>query len=271
MLGFSTRQLLEVINYDYSSEKLPPEMDGFKIVQITDLHNHDLEYENGNLLNLIREQNPDIILYTGDLIDHNSSVDTIETLRAIFNEFKDVPSYMVEGNHETYAKMTEEFWALVDSYSNITYLRDTSVTYIHNGFKFNISGIHDVIEQNGDKTGYFKKDSDLDIEPFIKEAKEKCDPSCSFNLLLSHRPDHLKMFDKYGYDLVLSGHTHGGQVGVFPLNYEYKLNGERRYMTGKFELGNTTLLVSNGQGFSGKMPFRYKCPMQLLTVTFKTK
>ena len=267
--GFMTKQYLEHVNYDYTSEKIPPEMDGFKLVQITDVHNHSLEYENGNLIDQIKAINPDVLMYTGDLIDQHSGPENIKNYHQLFEAFKEVPAFMVGGNHETYARYQEEFRDLVSQYPNITVLRDTSTTFTYHGYTFNISGIHDVIEEDGDKTGFFSTKGDELIEPFVALAKASADSNNNFNLLLSHRPDHLKVFAKYNFDLVLSGHTHGGQIGFFPMNFEYKLSGQHRYITGKFTMDNTTLLVSNGLGFSGKLPVRVKCPMQLLTVTFK--
>lgn len=258
--GFCTDENLYVQEYTYSNQLIDSNLDGMKIVQLSDLHNHSLTYKNGHLIEMIQKQDPDIVVITGDLIDQYSKEYNIDNIRAIFDSIKDIPTYYITGNHEYYANMQSEFKTLLSSYSNITYLNDEKCKVEFNGSSFNLIGLHDPYLELKD-TINAGPDKEIPImEPYMKKIAETLDDE--FTVCLSHRPSMMEMYKKYGMDLVLSGHTHGGQINVFPLF---------KYRSGLYKEDDTTMIVSNGLGSNGKLPVRVFCPMQLVSLTLKSQ
>lgn len=245
-------------NYTYTSELVDSNLNGMKIVQLTDFHNHSLNYKNGYLPSLVKAENPDVIFITGDVIDQYTTNSNISNLSNFFDELKDYPIYYVEGNHESYASHRDEFFKIIFSHQNVHYLYDTFVKVHFNSSSFNLVGLRDPYaeEQKFDD----ENDDTRIMEPALKSLSSSLDDELS--ILLSHRPSMMNLYTKYKMDLVFSGHTHGGQINIIPYT---------KYLSGKFVVDNTTLIVSNGIGSNGKMPIRFNCPMQLVTCTLKSK
>lgn len=258
--AFSNDDNLYLTEYVYENELIDSNLDGMKIVQLSDLHNHSLEYKNGNIVNMIKSQEPDMVVITGDLIDQYSKEHNIRNIKSIFEGIKDVPTYYILGNHEYYARMKEEFFTLLSSYSNITFLKDESCKVSYGGSSFNLIGLHDPYEELKDTINAGAEHETKVMEPYMAKIASTLDDE--FKLCLSHRPSMMDMYEKYGMDLVLSGHTHGGQINIFPLF---------KYQSGLYTKNNTTLIVSNGLGSNGKLPIRINCPMQLISLTLKAK
>lgn len=250
---------LYVTNYIYASEKIDSNLDGIKIVQLSDYHNHGLTYKNGNLVDLVNAQEPDYLFLTGDFIDQNSKDKDISDLAKFLDGTKDIPTFYIVGNHEYYASHVSEFYSLIYSHSNVTFLYDNFVKIQHNGSSFNIVGMKDPYLLLKGRAGYSSDDEIEVMEPSFSKLASQLDDE--FNILLAHRPDMFKMYNKYNMDLVFSGHTHGEQFS-FLHTFEYR--------SGRYDLDNSTLIVSNGISYSGKWPVRYNCPMQLVTCTLKS-
>lgn len=264
IFSFTTDLSLHIVSYEIKNALIDDKLSGTKIVHLSDYHNHGLYYKNGYLPDMIKSEHPDMIMITGDFIDQYTT--SLTSLKELFDEVKDIPTYVITGNHEYYANLNDEYFNLISSYDNITYLYDTYTKVFLNGTSFNIGGIHDpYIEEKGTIATY--KDDVRIMEPYIKELRESMDDE--FNILLSHRPSMASLFDKYDFDLVLSGHTHGGQVSFVTPKYE--IDGSIHYVSGLYEVGDTSLIVSNGIGSSGKLPIRVNTPMQLNAITLVSK
>ena len=191
-----------------------------KVIFISDLHlgTNSIQHLN-KIFNLITKINYDFLLIGGDLID--SSEFKISDLE-IFKNFKK-PIFFCTGNHDYYIKGSKEKLDQLSNY-NINYLNNCSKLIKH----FNIIGINDnqnIYEQKKIVKKYFNKDK--------------------FNIFLTHKPSLFKILDFPG--LMLSGHTHNGQI--FPFNFIVKIKFQHIY--GLFKKTNTDLYVSSGSGCWG--------------------
>ncbi len=259
VFSLSTDQTLEITNYIYESPLVDNNLNGLKIVQLSDFHNHGLNYKNGYLPSLIKNENPDFIFLTGDFIDQYTTDQDIDNLRIFFDEIKNIPTFYIVGNHEYYAHHIYEFYNLIYSYENVTFLYDTYVKVSYKGSSFNLVGLRDPYLELKGNAASTEEDEIISMEPTLKRLTTYLDDD--LNILLSHRPTMMEMYIKCNMDLVFSGHTHGGQFS-FIKKFDYQ--------SGLYHVNNTTLIVSNGLGYNGKMPVRVNCPMQLVTCTLKS-
>ena len=233
-----------VSRYDISSEKIPPGFDGFRIVQISDLHNSRNEWMTESLISKTKEASPDIILLTGDMIDSylpdvERAINVIERLNRI------APVYYVIGNHEartgksgTLIREMRKIGVgiLFDSYAVIRVADDERV----------IASVNDPRRLNIDGSG-----NDARI---VSESIGSMDYDRQmFTVMLSHRPELIRTYATKGVDLVFAGHAHGGLVrlpfigGLFAPNQGFFPD----YTAGKYSVADTTMIVSRGVGNSG--------------------
>ena len=189
--------------YIISSDRVPHNFNGFKIVQLSDLHSKSFGNDQSDLVNKVKKSQADLILFTGDLVDSNryneeSSLILMEKLVEI------APVYYVTGNHEWWSG---QFNTLEKQLNNIGVhvMRNTSEEMMIETDSIQMIGIDDpanVIESNGERS----KTED-NIVKSMQNIKENDD----FQILLSHRPELLSLYSEYEFDVVFSGHAHGGQ------------------------------------------------------------
>ena len=225
---------LVVSEYIYNSDKVGPELEGLKFVQISDLHNASFGKDNIRLINTINEQRPDIIVITGDLVDSNHT-DIEKALNFAQEMAKKYPVYYITGNHEYWLSeydRNEMLSGLSDM--GVVILNDEAVTISIGNDSFNLVGLDNNSLQSDILTG------------IIAEHEEE------LNIVLAHEPQYINRYSKAGADLVLAGHVHGGQFrlpfvggilapefGFFP-----------QYDAGMYTENGTTMVVSRGIGNS---------------------
>ena len=243
-----------VLNYTMNFEDLPEAFDGYKITQISDIHSGSFDnkekIEYG--VNLINEQQSDVILFTGDMVNNKSS--EMDSWKDLFGTLKANDGvYSVLGNHdygdyvswptpEAKAKNLED---LVQLQKDMGYdvLLNESRFIEKNGQRIAIVGV-----ENWGKGG-FKKAGDL------KKAAQNIDAN-DFKILMSHDPSHWEeevIKDDYHYHLTLSGHTHGMQFGIeipgwikwSPVKWRYK------YWAGIYKEMGQYINVNRGFGYLG--------------------
>ena len=235
---------LELNSHRITSDKLPSAFDGFKIAQVSDLHNTEIGENNEKLLSMLNEATPDIIVITGDLLDlRNTKID----IALSFSEqaVKIAPCYYITGNHEAYVDEYEEFKdSLIEL--GVVVLDDTKTEIELSGEKITLIGVGD--------PSFSWTDNETLVNDKLNELISEQD---GYTILLSHRPELFKTYVKHNVDLVFSGHAHGGQFripfvggviapnqGLFP-----------QYDAGIYTEGKTTMVVSRGIGNS-IIPFR---------------
>lgn len=225
----------------HESDKIPASFDGFRIAQVTDLHDATFGENQSRLVEKVRATNPDVIFITGDIVD-SRRYDLENSLQAVrqFTEIADV--YYVIGNHEVALNLMDEIYAALIEIG-VHVLPNDAVLLERNGEQIVIAGIEDpLMGQNVGRS--------------IDQAMQSIDKDL-FTVLLSHRPEQFDAYVKANIDLVMTGHAHGGQIrvpfigglvapsqGIMP-----------KYSAGIFEEQQTKMIVNRGLGNS-LFPYR---------------
>lgn len=207
---------------------------GFKIAQLTDIHVGPTVGAE-TVQNIVDKTNiltPDVVLITGDLVDGSS--DFIGEYIAPLKDLKSTyGTYFVTGNHEYYSGA--EKWIQMIEALGIKVLLNKNEIIEHNGAKLMVAGIPDI------QAGSFGFEA---LDP----AKAKMtDQSYDFSVIMSHRPEIADQIAEYGYDLQVSGHTHGGQFFPWTIAIHYF----HKYVRGLYDLGGMQLYVSQGTAYWG--------------------
>lgn len=240
-----------VTNITVTSENIPDEFNGFKIVHISDLHNAEFGNGQKDLIDKIEAQDADIIVIIGDMIDsRRTDVDkAVELITGLGNK---IPVYYVTGNHESRVREYNELESkLIEN--GVTVLKNESVKIEKDSSFIKVIGVDDP------SFGM----SANDIFHTVSELKTD-----GYDVLLSHRPELFETYCESGAELVLCGHAHGGQVripfiggivapnqGIFP-----------EYTAGSYKSGSTEMIVSRGLGNS-IIPLRVNNPPELVVIT----
>ncbi|HDR6268779.1 MULTISPECIES: metallophosphoesterase [Bacillus cereus group] len=235
--------LISITEVKITSSKIPSSFKGYKILQISDLHNKQFGDNQDVLIQKIKSIDPDIIAITGDLID-SKSYDAEVSMQLIREIVKKYPVYFVTGNHEQWSGKYNRLEKELKKY-DVNVLRNEYVGIRKGEQEINLLGIDDPEFVTGNR------DEGNIIIDEIKKAKIEMQPD-RYNVLLSHRPEFLTEYADEQIDLVLSGHAHGGQVrlpfigglvapnqGVLP-----------KYTAGLYVEQSTSMVVSRGLGNS---------------------
>ena len=252
---------LEVNEYEIVSDRIPEAFAGFRIAQVSDLHNKDFGEGYGQLLTLLSEINPDIIVVTGDLIDSRHT-DLDIALEFAWQAGKIARVYYVSGNHEARVPEYEDLKiGLVKA--GVVILENQKVQITREGESITLMGIDDPSFQED----YLFGDSESVARQAITDLQNESD---GYTILLSHRPELFDLYLDTEMDLVFSGHAHGGQFrlpfigglvapnqGFFP-----------KYDAGLFSEGSTNMIVSRGVGNS-IIPMRFNNRPEIIVVEFQ--
>jgi len=255
---------LTVRTYLVSSGKVPE--GSVRIVQISDLHSHIYSKDQQPLIGLIAAQQPDIIALTGDILDDNEpdagAMLLLEGIRDI------APVCYVSGNHEYWSGRYDAIRALLESYG-VTVLDNRWEELSVNGVTLRLCGVDDpmMFEYTRDPeylamSGGSENERD-NTRALLKSRFSGLDDS-ALNVLLAHRAELIDLYLQYDFDLILSGHTHGGQIRIPPVvNGLFAPNqgvfprcGGGRY---GFENGQT-MIVSRGLSFNAYVPRVFNPP-----------
>ena len=244
--------------YAISFDSLPASVEGFKIAQISDFHNamhHDVTRA---IVEGVKEENPDMIAITGDLIDsRHTNVEV--ALNLVEGLVQIAPCYYVTGNHEArvadgvYQKLEE---GLMEC--GVVVLRDSEVFLSEGDERLSLIGLDDPA---------FAESINGIAETMSTDRIDELSSEGFFSIMLSHRPEHYEVYKETGVNLVLSGHAHGGQFripfigglaapnqGLFP-----------KYDSGVYQAGEFAMVVSRGIGNS-IMPIRFNNQPEVLII-----
>jgi len=230
-------------------------LEGLKIVQISDIHAGSFTHKEPikNAIKMINDQNPDIVFFTGDLV--NSKASEMEPYIDIFDKIKSKYGiYSILGNHdygdyyrwESREAKTANLKRLVAIHKELGWdlLRDENKQIDINGATLGIIGVENISGK-----------AQFSVYGDMRQATSNC-PDCDAKILLSHDPSHWDKevtSDYKDIDLTLSGHTHGMQFGIeipgwvklSPIQFVYKK------WAGLYKEGNQYLYVNRGLGFLG--------------------
>lgn len=234
---------LETTYYTYKAEQFGADLEGYRIVQISDLHNAKFGKHNQKLVDRIRECEPDMIVLTGDLVDSNhTNVD--RAVQFVGEIVKICPVYYVTGNHEYWLEASEYDELMSGLTRAGAVILDDQVVEISRGdAKFRLVGLDDKSLADGTLGTLLNNDQNVAHED--SEKKE-------FTVVLAHEPQYLARYAGAGVDLVLSGHAHGGQFrlpfvgGIVAPDQGFL----PEYTAGEYYMNGIEMIVSRGLGNS---------------------
>ena len=242
----SARGEHEIVDVEIHLAKLPRALDGFTIVQLSDLHvgmtigREFVERVVARTMALT----PDLIALTGDLVDG-----TVPDLRDEIAPLGDLRAphgvFATTGNHEYYAGV--EPWIEEITRLGARYLRNETVTITRAGASFELVGIDDFSGE-----GYPGHGADLGT------ALAAHDPALA-TVLMAHQPRQVNRAREHGIDFQMSGHTHGGQI--WPWHYLVRIQ-QGGLLAGRYQIGDTQLYVGRGCGYWGP-PVRVLAPLEI--------
>jgi uncharacterized protein len=242
----------EVVDVEIALPKLPRELDGFTIVQLSDLHvglTIDREFVQ-RVVDRTNALSPDLVALTGDLVDGH-----VEDLRGDAAPLGQLRArhgvFAVTGNHEYYSGADP--WIAELTRLGARYLRNERVSIGRGAASFDLAGVDDY-NARGDGHG-----EDL------AAATGGRDPSRAL-VLLAHQPRQVRRAARHGVDLQLSGHTHGGQI--WPWHYIVKIQ-QGGLLAGRYEHEGTQLYVTRGCGYWGP-PVRLLAPLEITRVILRS-
>ncbi len=245
---------LEVTKYTVSSQKLPESFDGFRIVQISDLHNAEFGKGNHRLIDEIKKLQPDIIVLTGDLIDSRRT--NIDISVAFVKAAAEIaPTYYVPGNHEHRLSALPSIYNRLSA-AGAVLLLEKNILLQRGEQVIRLSGILD---------GTFYPE-----DTFPDAVQELLPNDGIYTILLSHQPGEFPAYVAAGADLVLSGHTHGGLFRLPFLGGVFSLNEGLfpKYDGGVHADGNTTMVISRGLG-QAVIPLRVNNRPEIVVISLK--
>jgi predicted MPP superfamily phosphohydrolase len=248
--GFAeAKQIPGVKRVPIKIDHLPPDMDGFRIVQITDLHVNPTFRRDAvqDIVAVVNTLDADIVALTGDLVDGSVAqlgfdVAPLKQLKSAFGNF------FVTGNHEYYSGVVE--WIEEVKRLGFSVLLNEHLVITRGQAKMVLAGVTDY------RGGNFLPDHRSDPQRAINGA-----PPAAVKILLAHQPKNIFKAAKAGYDLQISGHTHGGQF--FPWNLLVGFS--QPYVSGLHKHENTQIYVSRGTGYWGP-PLRLGSPSEITLI-----
>jgi len=238
MTGYGMFEALrkpDIVEVDIPIKNLPREFDGFRLVQITDIHvSHTIKRRFvQTVVDQVNELKPDLIALTGDLVDGS-----VNQLREDVAPLADLsaPSglYFITGNHEYYSGVQQ--WVDETARLGFDVLLNEHRIIERGEARLLLAGVTDYTG------GQFSKEHISDPHKAISGA-----PECDLKILLAHQPKSIYKAAEAGYDFVISGHTHGGQY--FPYHFLAAL--AQPYISGLHQHGETQIYVSRGTGYWG--------------------
>lgn len=248
-------QVPEVRRVELTLHDLPQGMDGFRLVQITDLHISRLL--NGPWVRQVVARtnalNPDLIVITGDLIDGTPKArrDDVDPLRDLLAKHGVVT---ILGNHEYYFDASQ--WTAMFEQLDMAALANAHLRIATDGAELVVAGLNDTAALEHGLPG---PDAARALSGVSHEAA---------TVLLTHRPVDTAAHAQAGVDLQLAGHTHGGMIPGFDALVVAPLNDG--FVSGYYSVGDMHLYVNNGTGIWNGFPIRLDRPAEITEFTLRS-
>ncbi|MDX8364871.1 metallophosphoesterase [Cytobacillus sp. IB215665] len=235
---------LSIVHQNISHQLIPKNFEGLKIVQFSDLHigyNYNLK-QLQNAVNKINEEKPDIVLFTGDLIDSPMTFKDADKIPPILESIQaPLGKYSIYGNHDHGGYGSNLYLEIMNKAKFTLLVNESTVISLPDGNQICLVGVDDLL------LGH--PDYDKALENVPQEL---------FTILLAHEPDAAHLTSKYPIHLQLSGHSHGGQVQLPFFGPLITPPLATTYVEGFYEVeeSNLSIYVNRGIGTT-RLPFRF--------------
>lgn len=257
----------QVKHVTYESERLPEGFDGYRIAQLSDIHIGSWQGRPEaveKLVKLTNEQQADLIVFTGDLVNQQSH--ELDSFRPTLSRLQAPDGvYSVLGNHDygTYYRWKNSR----EEADNLQYLREQQQAM---GWRL-LDNSHAILHHRGDSIALIGVENDGE-PPFPQHAdlaQATRGTEDMFSILLSHNPTHWRreVLPESDIDLMLSGHTHAMQISLFGRSLASLKYPE---WSGMYREGSRALYVNIGIGYVG-LPFRFGAWPEITVITLKKK
>ncbi|MCO8193226.1 metallophosphoesterase [Anaerofustis sp. NSJ-163] len=274
-LYFENTSLFIVQKNEIVSNKIDSNFDGYKILQLSDLHSREFGENNIKLINKIYKIDPDIIVCTGDMM--NSTEDDGHVFINLVKKIsKDYPVYYIDGNHEQLVEYNN-----VGVYNEfISSLKDLDVKVVKNtkiklqkGSSYiNMYGLNVDLVYYSTKSALKESNIEYTEDNFSKTINKETFENNKYNILLTHNPIYFEVYEKSGVDLILAGHVHGGIIripfkgGLLSPDQEWF----PKYYHGLYTINDTNMIVSAGLG-NDTVNFRIFNPFEMNLITLRSE
>lgn len=255
--GEVERHWIDIHHVSIKLKNLPEAFRGFRIAHLADFHYG--EYSEPTYVRAVvratNELQPDLVALTGDFISaipmvRSISVDFAYHCADLLARLESPRRYAVLGNHDVLVSRPEVSGALKSR--GVEVLHNSSIAIEREGARLWLAGIADILcGDEADLNATIPKSRAKETEPLI---------------LMAHEPDYADAVVGSGVDVMLSGHTHGGQVRIPFLPPKHLPPLGRKYVEGLFSVGDLQLFVTRGVGTVG-VPFRFLCPPEISLIT----
>ena len=251
---------LTVSKFTVTSSKIT---EPFRMVLISDLHDHQFGRNNEKLAEKIQEQSPDLIIIDGDMINDDS--ENADTAVEVVHALKEIaPVYYSYGNYE-YAYMEAGHTDLQDKLeeAGAVVLNYQSIDLEVKGNPIRLGGLYEY----GFETGMQSEEENRRALSYLEQYVN----TDSYLIMCAHRPGSFNPWntaDDWGIDLVLSGHLHGGQVIIPGIGGLYsQLEGFfPQYDYGQYKIGDSDMIITRGLGSNPKILPRFNNPPEIVVV-----
>lgn len=238
--------------YTVASPKLTAEV---RLAVVTDFHSSD---NADDVAAMVASCAPDAVLLVGDLFDDDTQNRPPERTLSLMRQLSaQYPCYYVSGNHEAWTGEMDALYQQTED-AGVTVLRMSSGVLTVRGQRIALCGIPDPYEMVFSGAP--------DTEEQLRQALENVD-SADFTVLLAHRPELLAKYAQFPFDLVVSGHAHGGQVripGVLNGLYAPNQGWFPKLAGGAYTQDGTTMIVSRGLAVRTRLPRIFNRPEVVL-------
>lgn len=249
---FQARRKAEIVDVDIKLSNMSPQLEGLKVVQVSDLHvGPTIKADYAQMVvDQVNSLNPDLIFFTGDMVDGSVDhlSDDVEPLRKLNARYG---KYFVTGNHEYYSGVDQ--WVHKVGELGMINLHNEHRMLNIDGASLAIAGVTDLMAHNVAKS--HKTDP--------HKAMEGVPPAVP-TLMLAHQPGTAELTKDLSIDLMVTGHTHGGQYIPFNL----AVSRVHQYSAGLYRQGNMQVYVNRGTGYWGP-PLRLGVPSEITQFTLR--
>ncbi len=260
----------KITRYQINSKKLNKMKSPIKMVFLSDLHEKEYGYQNEQLYHSILEERPDIIVIGGDMVIGKKYNDLMPTVEFVTKLTKIAPVVYGNGNHEQRMKerpnrFLNKFQLLKEKLisGKIQMIENQNLDIVCSGNELRFLGLEIPAKYYDKMMKEILSDSEM-LTAIGNANKEK------YNILLAHNPAHMETYVRWGADLVLSGHFHGGIIRLPFLGGVISPQGKLfpKYSRGYYKKNNTDIVVSGGLGeHTIKIRFRNKPELIVISLS----